>query len=291
MARLEEDPGHAVPAPAPPAAVLASVLAAGVMLTVAGCSHITPLGPDPAAMPQPHHLRSPFILQDMRIQPPAPAGGCPAGWVTLSGAGQPRPVLPHDRHAGNDHLRSGFPGRPVPAAPAPGTEAAPVQYGFSITVPAADVPALTAVTTRDRAPAPPGPPTASATTSDPPSALPAAPGSSSASRHRPSAGSSKSLCPAGIKLSSFSAYWPRLAEGGGRHHGYLGGPIAAVTLVAPTPPGPNGHPAPAILSGHDGCPRRTQDMPCQSARHTCGPSWPARWRRRASCSPSPAAAT
>jgi hypothetical protein len=37
--------------------VLASVLAAGVMLTVAGCSHLTPLGPDPAAtMPQPHHL-------------------------------------------------------------------------------------------------------------------------------------------------------------------------------------------------------------------------------------------
>ena len=44
------------------------------------CSHLTPLGPDPAAtMPQPHHLRSPFVLQDMRIQPPAPAGGCPAG--------------------------------------------------------------------------------------------------------------------------------------------------------------------------------------------------------------------
>ena len=70
--------------------VLASVLAAGVMLTVASCSHLTPLGPDPAAtMPQPHHLRSPFILQDMRIQPPAPAGGCPAGWVALPGGGSP----------------------------------------------------------------------------------------------------------------------------------------------------------------------------------------------------------
>lgn len=52
----------------------------------------------------------------------------------------------------------------------------------------------------------------------------AAPGSSSASRHGSRAGSSKSLCPAGIKLSSFSACWPRLAEGSGRHHGLSRGP-------------------------------------------------------------------
>ena len=32
--------------PPRPASVLASVLAAGLMLTVAGCSHLTPLGPD-----------------------------------------------------------------------------------------------------------------------------------------------------------------------------------------------------------------------------------------------------
>ena len=55
------------PPPRLPAAA-ASVLAAGLMLTAASCSHLTPLGPDPAAtMPQPHHLRSPLVLQDMRV--------------------------------------------------------------------------------------------------------------------------------------------------------------------------------------------------------------------------------
>jgi hypothetical protein len=44
--------------------------------------------------------------------------------------------------------------------------AAPVQYGFSIIVPAADVPALAAVLpTAPGPPGPPGPPTASAVTS------------------------------------------------------------------------------------------------------------------------------
>jgi hypothetical protein len=40
---------------------------------------------------------------------------------TLRGA---RPVLPQDRHAGNDHLRSGLPGLPIPAAPGPRTAGA-----------------------------------------------------------------------------------------------------------------------------------------------------------------------
>ena len=71
---------------------LASVLAAaGIVLTVASCAgHITPLGPDQAAtMPQPHHLRSPFVLQVMRVPSPAPVGSCPAGYVTLPGGGSP----------------------------------------------------------------------------------------------------------------------------------------------------------------------------------------------------------
>jgi hypothetical protein len=75
--------------PPRPLPVLASVLAAaGIVLAVASCTgHITPLGPDQAAtMPQPHHLRSPLILQDSRTQGlVSPPGGCPAGWVTLSG--------------------------------------------------------------------------------------------------------------------------------------------------------------------------------------------------------------
>jgi hypothetical protein len=74
--------------PHPPSALASVLAAAGIVLAVAGCTgHITPLGPDPAAtMPQPHHLRSPLILQDMLTQGLVPPpGGCPAGWVTLSG--------------------------------------------------------------------------------------------------------------------------------------------------------------------------------------------------------------
>jgi hypothetical protein len=79
------------------ASVLASMLAAGLVLTVAGCSHLTPLGPDAAATaPPPSHLRSPIVLTAMRVQPPAPAGGCPARFTMISVPGNPgqcvRPV-------------------------------------------------------------------------------------------------------------------------------------------------------------------------------------------------------
>ncbi len=68
-----------------PSSVLASVLAAaGLVLTVASCSHLTPLGPDaPATLPPPRHLGTPIILQVMRSQPATAAGGCPAGWVEI----------------------------------------------------------------------------------------------------------------------------------------------------------------------------------------------------------------
>jgi hypothetical protein len=139
--------------------VLVSVLAAGVMLTVASCSHLTPLGPDPAAtMPQPHHLRSPLILQDMRAQP----GGCPAGYVTNSGNPGPcyGPKTGPPVTITSAAVSPVFSFRPPPP---PGQQAASVQYGFSITVPAADVPALAAVL--PTAPGPSGPPTASVVTS------------------------------------------------------------------------------------------------------------------------------
>jgi len=137
------------------------------MLTVASCSHLTPLGPDPAAtMPQPHHLRSPLILQDVRTQGlVSPPGGCPAGWVTLSGG------------AGACYRKTGTPVTITSAAVSPvfpfrpptppgQQQAEPVQYGFSIIVPAADVPALAAVIpTAPGPPGPPGAPTASAVTS------------------------------------------------------------------------------------------------------------------------------
>jgi len=139
---------------------LASVLAAGIVLAVASCTgHITPLGPDQAAtMPQPHHLRSPLILQDMLTQGLVPPpGGCPAGWVTLSGGCYRKTGTPVT-------ITSAAVSAVIPFRPPtpPGQQAPPVQYGFSITVPAADVPALAAVL--PAAPGPPGPPTASAVT-------------------------------------------------------------------------------------------------------------------------------
>jgi len=143
-------------------AAAASVLAAGAMLAVVGCSHLTPLGPDPAVTtPPPHHLRSPLVLQDMNAGQPAPAGGCAAGSVALSGG--PGQCY---RKAGTPVTITSAGVSPVspfrPPSPA-GQQAVPVQYGFWITVPAADVPALTAVI--PTAPGSTGPPTASTVTS------------------------------------------------------------------------------------------------------------------------------
>jgi hypothetical protein len=124
--------------------VLASVLATGVMLTVASCSHVTPLGPDPAAtMPQPHQLRSPLVLEDMRMQPSTLAS-CPAGSVALSGYGGPC-----YRMTGTPATITSAGVSPVtsfqPPTPPGQQQAEPTQYGFWITVPAADAPAVTAV--------------------------------------------------------------------------------------------------------------------------------------------------
>jgi hypothetical protein len=164
-----------------PWAVLASVLAAtGLTLAVASCSGITPLGPDPAGtMPQPYHLQSPIILEAMRDQPGTTAGGCPAGYVALQGDNSSRSVIagPVRSVVGAGPTRSSraaavASATPVPTCyrkvgspvmfnsaavssvslvsnpkPPPGQPAPPVQYGFTITLPAASVPALTAVTT------------------------------------------------------------------------------------------------------------------------------------------------
>ena len=152
-----------------PSAVATLLAAAGSVLAVASCTgQITPLGPE-AAVPHPHQLRSPLILEDMRTQGlvAGQPGGCPAGWVTLSSdPGQP----------GQCYRKTGTPVTITSAAvspvvsfrppPPPGQQAPPVQYGFSITVPAADVPALaTVLPTAAGSPGPPGPPTASAVTS------------------------------------------------------------------------------------------------------------------------------
>ena len=121
--------------PPRPLPVLASALAtAGLVLAVAGCSHITPLGPDrgPVAMPPARHLGSPIIVQVMRVQPPNSTGGCPAGWAAVSlpagggprvaaGAvpvGRPRRVVPQGASASPPPAASPAP-PPPSAAPVP----------------------------------------------------------------------------------------------------------------------------------------------------------------------------
>lgn len=125
--------------------VLASVLAAaGIVLAVASCSHITPLGPSgPASVPPPAvpppPLRSPFVLEAVRIQALAPGGGCPAGSVALSGG----PGQCYRQLRTPVTITSAYVGPVVT-----GTPAIPAgQYGFWVTLPAADLPALHALTT------------------------------------------------------------------------------------------------------------------------------------------------
>lgn len=141
------------------------MLAAGLMLTAASCSHLTPLGPDPAAtIPPPHHLRSPLVLQEMRTQQSAPVGGnCQAGYVTLAGGGSTGCY----RTTGTKVTITSAAVSPVSPfrPPPPGQQAVPVQYVFWITLPAADAPALTALTAAIAGPPNQGHPTASAATS------------------------------------------------------------------------------------------------------------------------------
>ena len=128
--------------------IFAGALAAGVMLTVAGCSHVTPLGPDPAAtVPQLHQLRSPLILEDMRQQPAPVGGGCPAGSVKLSGN-----AAGCYRTTGTSATITSAAVSPITSFQPPAPPGQPVQYGFWITVPAADASAVTAVITPAEAP-------------------------------------------------------------------------------------------------------------------------------------------
>jgi hypothetical protein len=133
--------------PLRPPSVLASVLAAAaIVIAVAGCSHITPLGPDAAAtLPPPRHLGSPMIVQVMRSRPPGLARGCPAGWVTVSmppGA----PATPCYRPLGKPvTITSAAVSSVSTYRPPPGQPKGPASYVFTVTLPAADAAAVTAV--------------------------------------------------------------------------------------------------------------------------------------------------
>jgi hypothetical protein len=64
-----------------------SIALAGLVLTVAGCSHALPLGPAPAALPAPSRLASTIVLQPGLTDAGASVGNCPVGSVALSGPG------------------------------------------------------------------------------------------------------------------------------------------------------------------------------------------------------------
>ena len=124
---------------------LASVLAAaGIVLAVASCGNIAPLGPSgpssvaPPAVPPPP-LRSPFILEAVRIQAPTSAGACPSGSVALSGG----PGQCYGQLGTPVTITSAFVGSVVTGT----HHIPPGQYGFWVTLPAADLPALHALTT------------------------------------------------------------------------------------------------------------------------------------------------
>jgi hypothetical protein len=132
--------------------ILASALAAITLgLTVAGCGHVTPLGPDAApTMPQPRQLGSPIVMQVMLGKPSSPPGGaCPAGYAALS-----------DQATGNTGLCYSKLGAPVTftsagvstgqlknsAGQSDGSTGAEATLMFNL--PAADRAALTAITTK-----------------------------------------------------------------------------------------------------------------------------------------------
>jgi hypothetical protein len=161
--------------PARPLSVLASALAAvGLMLAAAGCSNITPLGPDPApvSLPAARDLGSPIIMQVMRSQPVTPAGQCPPGSVALFGSepgvlrvasaavpvqastATPAPLAtPATPPAPGVGVACYLPvGRPVTVTSAAVSavtsypqQTGPAAYGFVVAFPAVEVAALTAV--------------------------------------------------------------------------------------------------------------------------------------------------
>lgn len=124
--------------------VRAALALTALALTCAGCSHILPLGPAPAA---PRQLGSAVTLQLVLSQPPSPAGKCPAGYAALAAPFADYPEVP------DACFRTT--GQPVTITTAavslsyqPPVNQQPAVYGLNLTVPAAEAPALAAITTQ-----------------------------------------------------------------------------------------------------------------------------------------------
>ena len=159
---------------------LSFLAAAVLLLAVAGCSSITPLGPHPApaSLPPAHDLGSPITMQVMRSRPATPAGACPTGSVALFGS---EPNVPRAAQTqsvaepvqGGTATPAAPPAATTPPAPGAGTacylpvgnpvsvtsaavsavtsypqQAGPAEYGFVVAFPAADIPVLTATVTQ-----------------------------------------------------------------------------------------------------------------------------------------------
>jgi hypothetical protein len=117
-------------------------------LAVTGCGSVLPLGPD--APPAPGHLAVPIILQLVLSQPPMPAGGCQAGYTTMSAPGPDFPGA-----EGACLRKTGTPVSFTSAAVTlylQPTGGEPVQHsamwGLAIAVPGAGAATLTAITTK-----------------------------------------------------------------------------------------------------------------------------------------------
>ena len=116
--------------PRRPLSRLTSALAAaGIVLAAIGCSHVAPLGPDPApySLPPARELGSPITMQVMRSRPPAPNAKCPPGSVDLFGSDPHVPrATSSTTPAGRKHPAGGVGSPSTPGrAAAPGSTATP----------------------------------------------------------------------------------------------------------------------------------------------------------------------
>jgi hypothetical protein len=122
----------------------AGIAVAALALACAGCSHVLPLGPAP---PAPRHLASAVILQLVLSQPPSPAGGCPAGYATLSAPFTDYPEVP-DACYHDLGQPATFTSAAVTMAYQPAISQQPAMYGLNLTLSADQAAALTAITTK-----------------------------------------------------------------------------------------------------------------------------------------------
>jgi hypothetical protein len=128
---------------------------AALVLTAAGCSHVLPLQPTPAAT---QRLTTPIVLQTVLGQQQAEQPGrCPPGYATLPGPGAGFPGLagpstgPAIPGGGQCYRKTGEPVTITAAAVTlfeqPAVKQQPTIYGLRISLPSAEAAALIAVTT------------------------------------------------------------------------------------------------------------------------------------------------